>query len=147
MAQKVHIVLEDDLDGSEATQTVTFGLDGTSYEIDLNDKHAPALRDAVASYVGHGRKVSGSRRGRRSASARRAGASAREIRDWARSNGHKVPERDGFRPTSARPSKRALSRLSRAGQWRPGGHRLVRAWLRSAARRSTRPRSSSCAAI
>src|SRR3954468_9080078 len=29
MAQKVHIVLEDDLDGSDATQTVLFGLDGT----------------------------------------------------------------------------------------------------------------------
>ena len=48
MAQKVHIVLEDDLDGSDATQTVSFGLDGTSYEIDLNDKNAAALRDALA---------------------------------------------------------------------------------------------------
>ena len=93
MAQKVHIVLKDDLDGSEATQTVTFGLDGTSYEIDLNDKNAAALRDAVATYVGHARKVSGSRRGRRSAASSGSGTSAREIRDWARSNGHKVPER------------------------------------------------------
>ena len=65
MAQKVHIVLEDDLDGSDATQTVSFGLDGTSYEIDLNDKNANALRDALAKYVGHGRKVTGSRRGGR----------------------------------------------------------------------------------
>jgi hypothetical protein len=94
MAQKVHIVLEDDLDGSDATQTVTFALDGTSYEIDLNDKHAAALRDALATYVGHARKVSGSRRGRRSsASSSATGHSAKEIRDWARSNGHKVPER------------------------------------------------------
>ena len=69
MAQKVHIVLEDDLDGSEATQTVSFALDGTSYEIDLNDKNAAALRDALATYVGHGRKVSAARRGRRSAAA------------------------------------------------------------------------------
>jgi hypothetical protein len=93
MAQKVHIVLEDDLDGSDATQTVSFGLDGTSYEIDLNDKNAAALRDAFASYVGHGRKISGSRRGRRSTTAATSGHSAKEIRDWARSNGHKVPER------------------------------------------------------
>ena len=64
MAQKKHIVLEDDLDGSDATQTITFALDGTSYEIDLNDKHASALRDAMATYVGHARKVSGARRGR-----------------------------------------------------------------------------------
>src|SRR3954470_3120135 len=94
MAQKVHIVLEDDLDGSDATQTVSFGLDGTSYEIDLNDKNATALRDALATYVGHGRKVSGTRRGRRSAAAASAnGHSAKEIRDWARSHGHDVPER------------------------------------------------------
>jgi hypothetical protein len=94
MAQKVHIVLEDDLDGSDATQTVSFALDGTSYEIDLNDKNAAALRDSLATYVGHGRKVSGSRRGRRSSSSSSGGGhSAKEIREWARSNGHKVPER------------------------------------------------------
>ena len=93
MAQKVHIVLEDDLDGSDATQTVSFGLDGTSYEIDLNEKNASALRDALATYVGHGRKVSGSRRGRRSSASTVNGHSAKEIRDWARSNGRKVPER------------------------------------------------------
>ncbi|GAB3248002.1 histone-like nucleoid-structuring protein Lsr2 [Nocardioides dilutus] len=93
MAQKVHIVLEDDLDGGEATQTVSFGLDGTSYEIDLNDKNAAALRDALARYVGHGRKVAGARRGRRSAASSATGHSAKEIRDWARSNGHKVPDR------------------------------------------------------
>src|SRR3954452_1094238 len=101
MAQKVHIVLEDDLDGSDATQTVSFGLDGTSYEIDLNDKNASALRDALAKYVGHGRKVTGPRRGRRSAASSGATNSAREIRDWARSNGHAVPER-GRIPSSVR---------------------------------------------
>jgi hypothetical protein len=93
MAQKVHIVLEDDLDGSDATQTVSFGLDGASYEIDLNDKHAAALRDSLANYIGHGRKVSGSRRGRRSSGSSAGGSSAKEIREWARSNGQKVPER------------------------------------------------------
>ncbi len=101
MAQKVHIVLEDDLDGSDATQTVTFALDGTSYEIDLNDKNASALRDALATYVGHARKVSGSRRGRRPSSSSSNGHSAKEIRDWARSNGHKVPER-GRIPSTVR---------------------------------------------
>jgi hypothetical protein len=93
MAQKVHIVLEDDLDGSDATQTVSFALDGTSYEIDLNDKNAAALRDALATYVGHGRKVTGARRGRRSSASTSTGHSAKEVRDWARSHGHKVPER------------------------------------------------------
>jgi hypothetical protein len=101
MAQKVHIVLEDDLDGSEATQTVTFALDGTSYEIDLNDKNAAGLRDALSPYVGHARKSSGPRRGRRSSAPSDSGTSAKEIRDWARSNGHQVPER-GRIPASVR---------------------------------------------
>src|SRR4029453_385448 len=48
MAQKVHIVLEDDLDGSPATETVSFGLDGKTYEIDLNDKNAGKRRDPLA---------------------------------------------------------------------------------------------------
>ena len=51
MAQKVNIVLVDDIDGSEATETVTFGLDGTSYEIDLNDANAARLREAMAEFV------------------------------------------------------------------------------------------------
>ena len=95
MAQKVQIVLEDDIDGGEASQTVTFALDGTSYEIDLNDGNAERLRDAVAPFIGHARKVSaGARRGRRaSGGANAGGTSAKEIRDWARSNGHTVPER------------------------------------------------------
>ena len=57
MAQKVHIVLVDDLDGSEATESVSFGLDGTSYEIDLNEANAAALREALSGYIGHARKV------------------------------------------------------------------------------------------
>lgn len=94
MAQKIHIVLEDDIDGSEAAETVTFGLDGTSYEIDLNEKNAAALRDALATYVGHGRKVgSAPRRGRKATASPTSGPSAKEIRDWARENGHDVPDR------------------------------------------------------
>ncbi|MBB6627426.1 Lsr2 family protein [Nocardioides sp. KIGAM211] len=94
MAQKVHIVLVDDLDGSEATESVSFGLDGTSYEIDLNDENAAALRDALAGYVGHARKVGGAKgRAKRSSAPAAGGASAKEIRDWARSNGYDVPDR------------------------------------------------------
>ena len=97
MAQKVNIVLVDDLDGSDATETVSFGLDGTSYEIDLNDANAAGLRDALASYVGHARKVAGSRRGGRrpaaSSSSATGGPSAKEVREWARANGHDVPDR------------------------------------------------------
>jgi len=93
MAQKVNIVLVDDLDGSEASSTVSFGLDGTTYEIDLNDKNAGKLRDALAPYLGHARKVSGGRRGRKAASSSNLGPSPRLVRDWARSNGYDVSDR------------------------------------------------------
>lgn len=96
MAQKVNIVLVDDIDGSDADETVTFGLDGSAYEIDLTSANAAKLRDALAPYVGHARKVGGSRRparGRAASAPSSAGASAREVREWARENGMDVPER------------------------------------------------------
>ena len=93
MAQKVNIILVDDLDGSEASETVAFGLDGTSYEIDLNDGNATALREALSGYIGHARKVSGgSRRGGR----RTTGGSSsntKAVREWAKANGYDVSER------------------------------------------------------
>ena len=99
MAQKVNIVLVDDLDGSEAAETVSFGLDGTSYEIDLNDGNAAALREALSGYVGHARKVSGGS-SRRTGSRRSGGSSSggsasntRAVREWAKENGYEVSER------------------------------------------------------
>lgn len=97
MAQKVQIILEDDLDGGEADETVSFALDGTSYEIDLNADNAEKLREALATYVGHARKVTGSRGGGRRSSSRSSGngsgPSPKEVREWARENGHEVPDR------------------------------------------------------
>jgi hypothetical protein len=93
MAQKVNIVLVDDIDGTDATETVSFGLDGTSSEIDQNDSNAAALRDALAGYVGHARKVSGTRGRKARAASSSSGPSARELRDWARSNGYEVSDR------------------------------------------------------
>jgi len=92
MAQKVNIVLIDDLDQSDAEETVTFGLDGKEFVIDLNKKNARALRDALATYVAHARPVS-NRGSRRSATKAAGGAAPSEIRAWARSNGFDVPER------------------------------------------------------
>lgn len=96
MAQRVNVVLVDDLDGSEATETVKFGLDGVDYEIDLSDGNAAKLREAVALYVGHARRTGGRRRsGAATAATSRdaGGPSAAEIRTWARENGWDVPER------------------------------------------------------
>ena len=97
MAQKVNILLVDDIDESEASETVAFGLDGTSYEIDLNDEHAAQLRDALATYIGHARKAGGRPRRSGGASRRSAapadGPSAKDVREWARENGWDVPDR------------------------------------------------------
>lgn len=95
MAQKVNIILVDDIDDSEATETVTFGLDGVNYEIDLNDAHAQQLRESLATFVGHARKVGGRRGARKSArsGASTSGPTASEVREWARANGHSVPDR------------------------------------------------------
>jgi hypothetical protein len=91
VAQRVHIVLEDDLDGSGADETVTFGLDGVNYEIDLSKKNAAKLRDALALYVGSARRVSG--RSRRSRGRGGSSVSASQVRDWARKQGYEVSDR------------------------------------------------------
>lgn len=93
MAQKVNIVLIDDIDQSDAEETVTFGLDGKDYAIDLNAKNARSLRDALAPFVAHARPVSGRGGSRRSAAKAAGGAAPSEIRAWARENGFDVPER------------------------------------------------------
>ena len=95
MAQRVQIVLEDDLDGGVAAETETFGLDGVSYEIDLSDKNAGKLRDGLATWIGHarrsgGRRSTGRRSGSSSASSRR---DLSAVRAWARANGHQVSDR------------------------------------------------------
>jgi hypothetical protein len=92
MAQRVHIVLEDDIDGGDATETVMFGLDGVSYEIDLSDKNAAKLRDSLAKYLGSARRSAS--RGRRTPGRRSSGGpTTAQIRDWARANGHDVSDR------------------------------------------------------
>ena len=97
MAQRVNVVLVDDIDGSDAEETVSFALDGVDYEIDLSDQHAGELRNAISLYIGHARRTGGRRKSGRRASTPAAsddgGASAAEIRAWARENGWDVPER------------------------------------------------------
>ncbi len=93
MAQKVQVLLVDDIDEGKADETVQFGLDGVSYEIDLSSKNATKLRDALAGYVGAARRV-GARAGRRRGRSRSAdNGSASEVREWARANGYQVSDR------------------------------------------------------
>jgi nucleoid-associated protein Lsr2 len=95
MAQKVQTLFVDDLDSSEADDTVRFGLDGTDYEIDLNAKHAQALRDALAPYVHAARRTGGGAR-RPARGVRRTSASGldvTEVREWAKAQGIEVKDR------------------------------------------------------
>src|SRR5664279_2419948 len=57
VAQQTSVTMVDDLDGGKAAETVTFGLDGGSYEIDLSKKNAGALRKALTEFVEHGRRA------------------------------------------------------------------------------------------
>lgn len=97
MAQKTQVILLDDLDGEEFTQgeTVSFGLDGTEYEIDLNAQHSAELRETLKVYVEHARKVTGrgiprQRRGSRTKADR---LDTRVIRQWAADSGIELANR------------------------------------------------------
>ena len=87
MAQKLQVVLVDDVDGGAADQTVEFSLDGVDYEIDLSDARAAQLRNDLALWRGHARRRSGAARGERD------GVDQAAVRAWARRNGHTVNER------------------------------------------------------
>jgi Lsr2 len=98
MAKSTVTILTDDIDGGEATETISFGLDGSSYEIDLNDKNASEFREALAPYVAAARRASGSSTGQgRSATAARPRTSgdvdAKKVRAWAEANGVEVSAR------------------------------------------------------
>ena len=93
MAQKVITQLVDDIDGKVLAdgdgETVSFGLDGTTYEIDLGSKNADKLRGLFQDYIAAGRKT-GSKRGAR---AKQTGPSAADVRGWAKEQGMEVPDR------------------------------------------------------
>jgi hypothetical protein len=102
MAQKVQVLLVDDVDGGVAEETVTFALDGTNYEIDLSNPNAKQLRDGLATWISHARRVGGRSAARaRSAGSGSTGRASRaagrpdlaEVRAWARDNGFQVSDR------------------------------------------------------
>lgn len=91
MARKTFVELIDDMNGEKADETVTFSLDGVSYEIDLNADNARQLRDQIGEWTHRARRVSG-RRTTRATSASNPEETAR-IREWARENGYQVSDR------------------------------------------------------
>jgi len=92
MARKTVIILEDDVDGSTAEETIQFSIDGLTYEIDLSGTNAKKLREGVEPYRAAARRVGGPR-GRVSAPRGDSPVDNRAVRAWARSNGIQVNTR------------------------------------------------------
>lgn len=118
MAQKVEVQLIDDLDGGQAAETITFGLDNVTYEIDLSSRNAEGMRSALEPFVSAARRTGASRpsagAGSASPAARRrtapkapapatatSTAEPKAIRAWASAQGIDVPKR-GRIPESVR---------------------------------------------
>jgi hypothetical protein len=92
MARKTIVILSDDLDGSEANETIQFALDGTEYEIDLNESNAAELRNAFSPFTDVARKAS-SGRGRSARKSSATGVDSKTVRLWAIENGFQVNTR------------------------------------------------------
>jgi Lsr2 len=92
MARSVAVVVTDDLDGSPDAETVTFGLDGVTYEIDLSAKNRARLERDFAPYTQAGRRIT---RGRNRSQGRPAAPriDRASVRAWAKENGLQVSER------------------------------------------------------
>jgi len=122
MARTVVVQLTDDLDGGEADETVSFAIDGKSFEIDLNAKNADRLRGALRPFVDAARVTGGTSRG--NGPRVRGRAPAATSRSRARSPGGTATlfsqldseERDRFRAWSDLPNARRIAD-SRVQEW------------------------------
>ena len=97
MAKVTEVRLVDDRDKGPADETVSFGLDGKSYTIDLSTNNATALRETLAEWIADARPDSGwsapQRSRQRRSKSSESGVSPTAIREWARENGHSVSDR------------------------------------------------------
>lgn len=92
MAKHIKITLTDDIDGSDAVETVKFAIDGRAYEIDLSEANATAIRSALAPFIEAGRKQQGTRV-TRTLSKGAVDYDAKAVRAWAQANAVEVPKR------------------------------------------------------
>lgn len=110
MAQKLIVKLTDDIDGGDADETISFSLDGKSYEIDLSEKNAAALRQAFAPYLEKARAAG--RQAAPRAAARSNGSSSKTLFSQL-----DVEEKDRFRAWADMPTARRI------------GDARVQAWI------------------
>ena len=132
MVQRVQVILEDDMTGGEASETVEFSLDGVNYEIDLNDENAAQLREAFAPWIAEARRSGGRRQTRRRGAAG-AGASGNgpaksdelaKMREWGREKPH---GKSLWWPVVARNKKSITLDLRQPDRSLQVGHAIVEA--------------------
>jgi hypothetical protein len=91
VAQRTVVQMTDDLTGEQLPEgdgeTVGFGVDGVTYEIDLSTEQARVFRDSLAAYVEAARRPGGTARGRSTPRRVSAGVDNAAVRAWAASNG------------------------------------------------------------
>jgi hypothetical protein len=109
VAQKVTVILQDDLDGTPAAETVRFALDGVEYEIDLSEENARTFRRQLEPYIQRSRTVGRGRprRQRRTAAGRE---NSEAIREWAKARGLVVGDRGRIPATVAHEYEQVVGR-------------------------------------
>ncbi|MFB7293649.1 histone-like nucleoid-structuring protein Lsr2 [Actinacidiphila glaucinigra] len=93
MAQRVQVLVTDDIDGTEGAETIGFALDGISYEIDLGEDNATKLREALAPYLGVARRQRGVNGRTRRVGSTEPKEDTAAIRAWAKDNGYEINDR------------------------------------------------------
>lgn len=107
MAQRIITELIDDIDGSEATETVRFGLENHTFEIDLSGVNAQNLRDSLQPYLTNARRVSG--KGPRTSTSANKAVDSKAVRSWAQANGVAVNPRGRIKEDVVRQYEAATS--------------------------------------
>lgn len=94
MAREMRLVLTDDFDGTEASETVRFSLDQATYELELSTENAEKLRETFAPFIAKARRVANTGgRGRRGGSNSGPKRDTAKIREWAQNNGYQLGDR------------------------------------------------------
>jgi hypothetical protein len=92
MARTIITTITDDMDGTPDASTITFGLDGVAYSIDLGAKNEKKLRDALAPFLDKASRERGSAT-RRAARRNDRDYDIANLREWAAKKGIAVPSR------------------------------------------------------
>jgi hypothetical protein len=116
MAQTVIVQLTDDIDGGEADETISFSLNGKTYEIDLSAENAERLREAFAPFIEKGRRSGrGEPAPRTRASTASAGATSKTL-----FSGLEAEDKARFRAWAKMPTARRVSD-ARVQEWIDAG--------------------------